>query len=59
MSRAANIVIDTFADEAEAKKKMHAQARVLRKRRITHRYGVYVEQRCGVWWLILHDRGNG
>lgn len=53
-----NIVLDSYADEKEAVRQMHAHARRLRKRRLTHRYGVSVEPRLGVWWLILHDRGN-
>lgn len=58
MKTAVDIVIDSYGDEREAAKQMHAQARVLRKRRLTQRYGVYIEQHRGVWWLILHDRGN-
>ncbi len=50
------IVLDSYGTEAEATAAMHRQARVLRRRRLTGRYGVFVEQRRGAWWLCLNDR---
>lgn len=58
MNRAVDIVLDSYGDEKEAAKHMRNCARKLRARRLTARYGVYIEQHRGVWWLILHDRGN-
>ena len=58
MNRGVDIVVDSYGDEKEATKHMHEHARRLRKRRLTARYGVYIEKHRGVWWLILHDRGN-
>ncbi len=50
-------VIDTFGTREEAEKYMHRYARNLRRLRKTHRYGVTVEQRVGVWYVCLADRG--
>lgn len=56
MSRGVDIVIDSYGDERQAVNAMHRQARVLRQRKVTHRFGVSIEKHRGVWWLILHDR---
>jgi hypothetical protein len=50
------IVLDTFDTEPEATKAMFRYARNLRRLRQTARYGVFVEQRKGAWWLCLVDR---
>lgn len=51
-------LIKTYDTEEEAVKAMHAYARSLRRRRLTGRYGVFVEQRQGAWWLNLTDRST-
>lgn len=49
-------VVDSFPEKVDAVRSMHRYARMLRRRRATDRFGVYVEPRCGVWWVMLHDR---
>lgn len=58
MNRTADIVIDSYDNEAEAVTAMRKLAGTLRQRRVTGRYGVYIERRRGAHWVILRDRGR-
>lgn len=49
-------LVKTYDTEAEAVHAMHGYARRLKRRRLSGRYGVFVEKRKGTWWLNLIDR---
>lgn len=51
------IVLATYDDERDALQAMYKQARILRSRRQTKRYGVFMEPRKGTYWVCLKDRG--
>jgi hypothetical protein len=57
--RATTTLVATFDDERDAVRAMYKYAKGLRRMRQTERYGVFVEKRCGVWWLNLSDRKGG
>ena len=50
------LLIQTYDDEESATRAMQAYARQLRRRRMTKRYGVFIEKRASTWWLNLVDR---
>lgn len=59
--RGAVVILSTHETEREAIAEMQRQARNIRRRKVTSRYGVFVEKtnhRNPVWWVCLRDRGT-
>jgi hypothetical protein len=54
-------VLSSWPTEAEAVREMQRMAAVLRHRKATKRFGIFVERerqfRDPVWWVCLKDRG--